>query len=208
LAVRACIGMANHTNETARKIDQKPSLLDDEGFNQIHREYRHRLIDSVTGFVRDRAKAEDIVDRTFQKAWEKRDAFRGGALPTTWLESIARNEARQWLGRDRADQFDSIDSVDASELRAPELVTDELEKRYDRLRLEQALAQLPDKQRRALTAHFIEGFSIREIAHREQVPIGTVLSRIHTGKQLLRDAWEAAVRTSPDKASADLSWGR
>jgi len=89
-----------------------------------------------------------------------------------------------------------------------ELVTDQLEKRNDQLRLQQVLSQLPDKQRRALTAHFIEGFSIREIAHREQVPIGTVLSRIHTGKRLLRDAWEATIRTSPDKASADLSWGR
>ena len=160
--------MVNNPNETARKIDQKPSLLDAEGFNQIHREYRDRLIDSVTGFVRDRAKAEDIADRAFQKAWEKRDAFRGESLPTTWLESIARNEARQWLNRDWARQFDCIDTVDSRELSAPELVTDEIERRDDQLRLEQALAQLPDRQRRALTAHFIEGLSIREIAHLER----------------------------------------
>ena len=181
--------MANHPNETARKIDQKPSLLDAEGFNQIHREYRDRLIGSMTGFVRDRTRAEDIADRAFQKAWEKRDTFRGESLPTSWLESIARNEARRSLSRDPAGRFDSIDGVDARKLSAPELVTDELEKRDDRLQLEQALAQLPDKQRRALTAHFIEGLSVREIAQREHVPCGTVLSRIHSGKQLLRDAW-------------------
>jgi RNA polymerase sigma-70 factor (ECF subfamily) len=195
-------------NETARKINQNPSLLSEKGFNQIHREYRDRLISSVTGFVRDRAKAEDIADWAFQKAWEKRDAFRGESLPATWLESIARNEARHWLSHDRGRQFDSIDRVDARELPVPELVADELEKRDDRLRLERALAQLPGKHRRALTAHFIDGLSIREIAHREQVPLGTVLSRIHTGKQLLREAWETAVPTSPEKATADLSWGR
>jgi len=60
--------MARNPNETARKIDQKLSQLDDEGFNQMHREYRDRLIDSVTGFVRDRARAEDIADGAFQKA--------------------------------------------------------------------------------------------------------------------------------------------
>jgi RNA polymerase sigma-70 factor (ECF subfamily) len=87
-------------------------------------------------------------------------------------------------------------------------VPDELEKRDDQFRLEQALAQLPGNYRRALTAHFIEGLSIRKIAHREQVPIGTVLSRIHTGKQLLRDAWEAAVPTARENGSADLTWDR
>jgi len=121
------------------------------------------------------------------------------------LESIGRNEARRSLSRDRAGQFDSIDQAEARELPVPGLVTDELEKRDDRLRLEEALAQLPDKQRRALIAHFIEGLSVREIAQREHVPIGTVLSRIHGGKQLFRDAWGAADR---EKGSADLTWGR
>lgn len=182
--------MGNDQNKTVRNVAGNASIVDREGFSQVHREYRDRLVESVNGFVRDRTSAEDIANRAFQKAWEKREAFRGESSPTTWLESIARNQAREWLSRDRGRQFDSIDTVDAVKLVTPELVTDELEKHDDRLRLGQALAQLPDKNRRVLTAHSIEGLSIREIAHREHLPFGTVLSRIHTGKQLLRQAWE------------------
>src|SRR5204862_475107 len=81
----------------------------------------------------------------------------------------------------------------ARETQAPELVTDELEGREDRRHLQQALAQLPAMYRRVLVAHFVEGQSIRDIARRERVPSGTVLSRIHNGKQRLREAWDTSV---------------
>jgi hypothetical protein len=67
-----------------------------------------------------------------------------------------------------------------------------LEQQDDRLRLEAALDRLPEMYRRALVAHFIDGLSIREIACGERVPVGTILSRIHKGKQLVREAWELA----------------
>ncbi len=162
-----------------------------EGFDQLHREYSDRLVQSMTGFVKDQNKAEDIAARTFQAAWEKRDRFRGEALPYTYLQAIARNEARQLWNREQIVQVDSMDGAPRRDVAAPELVTDELEKQEDRDRVKRALAQLPSKSRRALVAHFVEGLSIREVARHERVPLGTVLSRIHRGKQMLRDAWEA-----------------
>jgi hypothetical protein len=68
-----------------------------------------------------------------------------------------------------------------------------LEKQEDRFRLKHALDRLPAKYRRALVAQVVEGLSTREIAQRERVPPGTVLSRIFTAKQLLREAWEASL---------------
>jgi RNA polymerase sigma factor (sigma-70 family) len=121
---------------------------------------------------------------------EKRQKFRGEASPYTWIQAIARNAAREPQSRERTIQFESTDWPDAREIAAPRLVADELEKRGDWLRLDKALDRLPAKDRRALIARFIDGLSIRTIAHRERVPAGTVLSRIHKGKQLLREAWE------------------
>ena len=179
------------SERTAAPIPDRPRLLDAGAFDRIQREYKDRLVDSLAGFVKDRDKAEDLAAKAFQSAWENREKFRGESLPSTWIQAIARNQARQSLSRDRSAQFDSIDRVEARELAAPELVTDELERQDDRLRLQNALARLPDEHRRALTAHFVEGLSTREIARREGVPQGTVLSRIFTAKQLLRRAWEA-----------------
>jgi len=182
----------------ASSAPQQRLPLDEEAFDKLHREYGDRLIHSLTGFVRDRTKAEDLAARAFQTAWEKRETFRGESLPTTWLESIARNQARESLSRDRTLRFDSTDGEEARELAAPELVTDELEKRDDRLRLQNALVQVPIKHRRALIDHFVDGLSTREIARRERVPLGTVLSRIFTGKQLLRQAWESPPATQTE----------
>jgi RNA polymerase sigma factor (sigma-70 family) len=179
--------------------------LDAEDFDKIHREYGDRLIQSITGFVRNRDSAEEIAARAFQRAWEKREQFRGAASSRTWLEAIARNEARQSWRRERMGQFDSVDQAGVRELVAPELVTDELEKREDLLRLRKAMDRLPVKYRRALMAHFVEGLPVREIARRERVPLGTSLSRIHTAKQLLRHAWEAPLTATPSEVTARLS---
>lgn len=167
--------------------------LDAEAFARLHRDHRDRLVNSVTRFVRDRVQAEDIVSRAFQIAWAKRETFRGEALPSTWIEAIARNEARDVIRREEAARTDSLDRVDSREISSSQLVAEELENQEDQRRLQKALGRLPDLYRRALTARFIEGLSNRETAGRERVPPGTVLSRISKAKQLLRGALERPV---------------
>jgi RNA polymerase sigma factor (sigma-70 family) len=195
----------NSAGRRGAAFPNAPFRLDAEDFEKIHREYGDRLIHSITGFVRDRDRAEDIAGRAFQVAWEKRQGFRGEASPHTWLQAIARNEARQSWSRERRVQFDSLDQDGGRELAAPELVTDELEKREDLLRLRKAMDRLPAKYRRALTAHFVEGLPVREIARRERVPLGTSLSRIHTAKQLLRAAWETPLTATVSEGTERLS---
>jgi RNA polymerase sigma-70 factor (ECF subfamily) len=176
--------------------------VEPEDFARIQREYGDRLIESVAGFVGDRPRAEDLAARAFERAWEKREGFRGESSLRTWIEAIARNEARQDWRRARHVQVDSLDRTLARDWPAPELVTDELEKREEDRHLQEALAKLSIKPRRALIAHFVEGLSIRDIARRERVPEGTILSRIFTGKQLLREAWDAPIARPAAKVTA------
>ena len=170
--------------------------LDTETFDRMHRDYRERLVRSLAGFVRDQDKAEDIAAHAFHTAWEKRETFRGEARPETWLHAIARNEARQSLRNERLIHPQNMDNVDINELADAELPTDRLEKQDETVRLRKALNQLPDKPRRALVAHFVEGLSVQQIARRERVPLGTALGRIHRAKQLLREAWSASLAPS------------
>jgi RNA polymerase sigma factor (sigma-70 family) len=200
-----------YVRHAAAAVAKERYRLDAEAFGRIHNEYGNRLVNSITGFVQDRDKAEDIAARAFQVAWAKREQFRGEASPQTWIQTIARNEARQSWSRERTVPLDSIDRDDAREIPATELVADSLEKQEERLRVQNALGRLPTKFRRALTAHFIDGLSVREISHRERVPLGTVLSRIFTAKQLLRQAWESSpVPVKSDvglSATFSASWG-
>jgi RNA polymerase sigma-70 factor (ECF subfamily) len=192
--------------EPTRKIAER--LLNAQNFDQLYRCYGERLVQSMTSVMRDHNRAEEIAARAFERAWEKRETFRGSSQPSTWVEAIARNEARRLYNRKRARQFDPIDGVEALQVIAPELVAEELEKREERERLKFALNQLPDRHRRALTAHFVEGFSIRQIANDEAVPVGTVLSRIHTAKELLRQAWDRYSPGMEPEHSPDLTLSR
>jgi RNA polymerase sigma-70 factor (ECF subfamily) len=200
--------MDQDPKEKPGRTAQNVSLEADQ-FGQVHRDHRERLVNSITGFVRDRDKAEDITARAFEAAWEKREQFRGAAAPASWIQAIARNEVRSDARHDRLVQFNSLDEVDAREIPAPELITDRLENREDQIRLQSALQRLPMMYRRALTARYIDGLSNREIATREQIPPGTVGSRIQKGKQLLRDALErlgtsrGQLRESPDPPTWD-----
>ena len=185
---------------TVRALNRSP--LDAEGFGEFHSQYRDRVVQSITGFVRDQDQAQDIAARAFQIGWEKRDSFRGDASLHTWIQAIARNVARNSEQRAHRVQWEPLDRANAREIPAPEFLTDALEKREERMRLGQALAQLPAKYRRALIGHFVDGLSIRELAHSERVPFGTVLSRIHKGKQLLRETWQSTVRLPPPSERA------
>ncbi len=74
-------------------INQQKGNLDADRFADLHSRYQRRLLNSMTGIVRDRAIAEDITAAAFATAFEKRMDFRGEASAYTWLHRIAANEA-------------------------------------------------------------------------------------------------------------------
>jgi hypothetical protein len=111
---------------TTTSAPQRAYQLDAERFGQIHSAYRDRLIQSMTGFVRDRGKAEDIAARAFERAWQKRENFRGDASPYTYVQAIARNQALKSIQRDQRVRFEPIDAAEVSGLGQAEVVTDEL----------------------------------------------------------------------------------
>lgn len=169
---------------------QQLSKPDAEHFRDLYHTYRGRLLSSIVGVVRDKEKAEDIVATAFRNAWENREAFRGESSLYTWVHAIAFNAARGSLRRECV--LDSIDRNEGREFAEAGLVTDALEQHERIERIRRALRQIPAMHRRVLINHFTRGFSVKRIARSEGIACGTVLSRISTGKRLLRRAWEAS----------------
>jgi len=164
-------------------------LIDAQAFGVLHNQYRERLVNSMTGIVRDRDQAEDITAAAFAKALEKLESFRGESSLYTWIHAIALNEARQSLSRNQAVSLDSI-PVQPKELSEPDRVADALKRSECRGKLRKAPRQIPAVYRRTLD-HFVRGFSVKRISRQNRIPVGTVLSRIFAAKRLLRAAWEA-----------------
>ena len=171
-------------------VNQQNTKLDSNAFEALHHSYHDRLQASVLSCVRNREEAEDITAAAFEAALANRESFRGEAAPATWLHAIALNKTRR--PQKETVSLDGFTGELPSRLVAPDL-SEETEHRSEcRARLLRTLRQIPAIYRRVLIEHFITGRSVREIAGRERIPLGTVLSRIFTAKRLLREAWEAA----------------
>jgi RNA polymerase sigma-70 factor, ECF subfamily len=165
--------------------------LDQHEFKIWHDQHRPRLLNSMTAVVRDRDIAEDVTAAALATTWQNRSQFRGESSLYTWCYSIALNEARNRLRRNRRVAVESIDNLDSKELREPDTLAPTLERSECLSQIRRALRQIPVVYRRTLVDHFVRGYSVKQISRRHRIPVGTVLSRIFAAKRLLRAAWEA-----------------
>jgi len=125
--------------------------------------------------VRDSGAAEDLVQETFLRAWNRASAFdaeRGAVGP--WLLAIARNRALDYL---RARGRRGANTVEFNEMEHPSLFVDFPAEalNFDLARqVKRALDQLPPQQRQAIELAYYEGMSQSEIAEHMDQPLGTI----------------------------------
>jgi RNA polymerase sigma-70 factor (ECF subfamily) len=138
--------------------------------------------------ARDGDAAEDIVQTAVLEAHRGFAGYRGGDAKA-WLLTIVRREFMQWSRQRRASQA-AIEGVDLSEMadRVPaETPTPEqaLLQQGDIEAVRGAIDALPEPFREAIVLRELEELSYREVAQITGVPIGTVMSRLARGRELL-----------------------
>ena len=157
------------------------------------RRFQARVYGVVITIVRDPGTAEDVAQEAFVRAWRHAgtyDARRGRV--STWLLTIARNAAIDAVRVRTVEPLDP-DVVDSRLQRAGGTArsADESAPPDERERVRTALAELPADQRRALFLAAYAGRTAREISALEDVPLGTVKTRIRAAMLKLHDSLEA-----------------
>jgi RNA polymerase sigma-70 factor (ECF subfamily) len=136
----------------------------------------------MTGNAHD---AEDLVQETFLRAYRAIDRFEAGSNARAWLLTILqRVRTDAFRRRQRRPQTVEL-SGEGKEAAVPP-PQQALASGYEDL--ERALAALPEAFRTAVVLRDVQDLSYAEIAHALGVPVGTVMSRIHRGRALLREA--------------------
>jgi RNA polymerase sigma-70 factor, ECF subfamily len=151
-----------------------------ESLVEDHLDALHGLARAWTG---DAELAKELVQRSFLKAFEKRHQLRDPRAARAWLVAILRHEiAGEHRVRARFDVWepDAFESLSAEEKEEESLDPDLKDL------LPAALNQLPDTARRMLHLRFQQELSYEEIAELMQVPVGTVMSRLHRAKANLK----------------------
>ena len=157
--------------------------------------YRRPLYSTAVRLTTNASDAEDLVQETYLRAFKSYGTFRPGTNLRAWLFRILTNaHINRYRARTRRpeetvlDEFDdrSIDPGPNSISNHGRSAEDELLDELSMAEVLDAVDELPEPYSEAVILADVEGFTYREIAERLDVPIGTVMSRLHRGRQALR----------------------
>lgn len=156
---------------------------------------RGQLYRAARRYTRTHADAEDLVQETMVRAYVGFSTFRHGTNIRAWLYTIM---TRTWMNAHRAaqrrpaecladDLGELLISAESQRLRAGRLTAEEeaLQLIGD-VEVRQALQKLPTAQQLAVYYADVEGFRYKEIAQILDIPMGSVMSRVHRGRQNMR----------------------
>jgi len=162
----------------------RQSLAGDVGaFESLYRSHVGRVHGAILRLVgMDRARAEELTQDAFVRAWQKLSGFRHESAFSTWLYRLGVNTALMDL-RGKHEEVAAPD--DELEFAAGGEVPFCAGERGD---LERAVAKLPPRARAVLVLHDVEGWKHEEIANELGMAVGSSKAQLHRARGLLRRA--------------------
>jgi len=189
---------ADQTQDTDQQLVTRVQRGDKGAFDVLVLKYQYKVHAIVSRFISDRDEVNDVVQEAFIKAYRALGNFRGDSQFYTWLYRIAVNSAKNYLmSRSRRPPGSDIDVDEAelygatdklSDVDTPEnlIYRDELERAVN-----EAIKNLPEDLRTAVTLREFEGLSYEEIATIMECPVGTVRSRIFRAREAIDQGIQA-----------------
>lgn len=172
-------------------VEAAPSSLvkraaagDVQAFEELYRGHAGRVYALCLRMTSDPPLAEELVQESFVRAWQKLQTFRGESAFSTWLHRLAvnvvlghlRGSGRRELEEQAAATEGAADpSAPASH---PGVAVD----------LDRAIRSLPEGARTVFVLHDVEGFRHREISQLTGIAVGTSKAQLHRARRLLRKA--------------------
>jgi len=177
-------------------------MADQADFELDAMQYAPQLYSAALRMTRNPADAEDVVQETYLKAYRAYNTFEAGTNLKAWLYRILTNT---YINKYRKQQrrpsevelgelqdlylFKRLGEPSGASLSAEDSALSEI---VD-VDVKQALESLPHHFRMPVLLADVEGFSYKEIAEILDIPIGTVMSRLHRGRKALqKKLWNVA----------------
>jgi len=165
-------------------------------FEEQAMQYMDQLYAAAMRMTKNPADAADLVQETFVKAYTAFGQFQQGTNLKAWLYRIQTNTFINNYRKNQRNPYQgTIDDLEDWQLGGAESVTQHTSTRsaeaeaIDHLpdsAVKDALQSIPEDFRLAVYFADVEGFSYQEIADIMKTPVGTVMSRLHRGRRLLR----------------------
>jgi len=162
-------------------------MADQANFTSEAMEFMPGLYSAALRMTRNASDAEDLVQETYLKAYRSFGSFTEGTNLRAWLYRILTNT---YINSYRAAQRrpETTDVEDVEDLYLYKRLAGAGGSEPGQSAEDEALERLPEAFRMAVLLADVEGFSYKEISEITEVPIGTVMSRIHRGRRALQKA--------------------
>ncbi|MBW6392162.1 RNA polymerase sigma factor RpoE [Halomonas sp. MCCC 1A17488] len=194
--------------ETDQQLVERAQKGDTRAFDLLVKKYQHKIIGLIGRYIQDHAEVQDVAQEAFIKAYRALGKFRAESAFYTWMYRIAINTAKNHLvSKGRRPPGSDLDIVDAEILdhtgRLSDIETPESSLARDQLETAvfEAIENLPDDLRTAITLRELDGLSYEDIANIMQCPVGTVRSRIFRAREAVDQHIQPLVTTSRTRES-------
>jgi RNA polymerase sigma-70 factor (ECF subfamily) len=168
-----------------------------EQFTADAMQYAPQLFSTALRMTRNRSDAEDLVQETYIKGWRSFHTFQEGTNLRAWLFRIMTNtyinkyNAQKRKGTevelDDVEElflYKRLGSIDQSQLSSS--AEDQMLELFTDDEVKTALESLPEDFRIPVLLSDVDGFSYKEISEMLEIPIGTVMSRLHRGRKAMQ----------------------
>lgn len=186
----------NFRVQSGKESDLIAAILagDTEIYHQLIRPYERIVYMMSLSYMRNETDAEDVAQETFLRAFQNLGAFRGESKFSTWLISIALNEARSQLRRQVNTRIVPLDEPQDAEIPAsPALLHDwrdlpsvVVEREEIRRLLQQAVESLPSIYQQVFLLRDVEDLNVNETAQLLDISTSLVKVRLHRARMMLQ----------------------
>jgi RNA polymerase sigma-70 factor (ECF subfamily) len=160
-----------------------------EAFEELVRKFQPKVFSMALSFTRNREAADDLAQEVFLKAYLALPRFHGRSEFGTWLYRISVNHIKDFLrkkGRAKEVSLDDVREISFSDREQAERAEEEREIEARRGLVRKFVEGLPEKYRIILTLRDVQGLAYEEISRILKLSPGTVDSRLHRARRMLR----------------------
>ena len=169
-------------------------MADRERFAEQAMQYAPQLYSGALRMTRNQADAEDLVQETFLRGYRSFHTFDEGTNLRAWLFRILTNSfINTYRAKQRRPQETDVEDIEdlylykrIGAIEASRSAEDQLMDVFTDDEVKEALEALPENFRIPVLLADVEGFSYKEIAEMMDVPVGTVMSRLHRGRKAMQ----------------------